>query len=699
MKNSGTALLTGARDSKLSRVQTMQLIKKLGQFVPVLKFEPVWMSSPGDRDRETDLRLSESDFFTRDLDEAVLNGQLDCAVHSAKDLPEKLRAGLDFLCFPWKEDRRDVLVYPEGKEAVPCPRIGVSSERRAAYVEKRFPDGQVLNIRGNIDERIAQLDAGKYDVLIMAAAGLLRLGLSDRISEYIPLDELTPPPAQGQLAVVFKDGSKTFNTLRKLFVKTLVFAGAGIGTKDNATLGTVEALRNCDICFYDSLCPRELLEELPAGAESVYVGKRKGEHSYSQDEICELLTDSVKEGKKVVRLKGGDPGMYGRLAEETAALDVFELPYRVLPGVSSLAVATSTTGLLLTRRGMSRGFTVAAPRKAGSPEIKWFSNEERKSFPQVFFMGVSELETIVDKLISDGYSQDLPLSVIFNAGYPDCEIISATLATITGKLPESSMPGIIIAGDIADSRFLYREHGALNSMRVLFTGSEALRCKAVRTIQDFGGIPICRPMIKLELEGESTLEPSVFEKIISADWLVVNSPSAAELLLNSGIDLRKMPKIAVCGRGTAEVFKKHSIYPEVCPEQDFGTDGLYRVLKDKIKRSDKIIRLCSDSSSLELTDMLKKISPDTKDIIFYRNIPVTYEDLPEFDAVLFTSPSTVKAFPDDMLKNKKICVIGEPTGKALARYDLIKGENASINDMLFALAANRINDILRQGDV
>lgn len=139
MKNSGTALLTGARDSKLSRVQTMQLIKKLGQFVPVLKFEPVWMSSPGDRDRETDLRLSEPDFFTRDLDEAVLNGQLDCAVHSAKDLPEKLRTGLDFLYIPWREDRRDVLVYPEGRGAVPCPRVGVSSERRAAYVGKTLP--------------------------------------------------------------------------------------------------------------------------------------------------------------------------------------------------------------------------------------------------------------------------------------------------------------------------------------------------------------------------------------------------------------------------------------------------------------------------------------------------------------------------------------------------------------------------------
>jgi len=666
----------------------MQLIEKLGQFVPALELEPVWMSSPGDRDREIDLRRSEADFFSRDLDEAVLNEQIDCAVHSAKDLPEKLRAGLDFLYVPWKEDSRDVLVYPAGKELVPCPRIGISSERRAVYAAKRFPGGRILNIRGNIDDRIAQLDAGEYDVLIMAAAGLIRLNLADRISEYIPLDELTPPPAQGQLAVVFKAGSRTFNILRKLFVKTLIFAGAGTGTKANATLGTLDALRNCDICFYDALCPQELLDELPIGAESVYVGKRKGEHSYSQEEICGLLTDVAKKGKNVVRLKGGDPGMFGRLAEETAALDAFELPYRVLPGVSSLAAATSSTGLLLTRRGLSRGFTVATPRKAGSPEIEWFSDEERKSFPQVFFMGASELETITNNLISDAYPENLPVSVVFNAGYPDCEIISGTAATITAKLPESSMPGIIIAGDIADRRFLYKGHGALNDMRVLFTGSEALLDKTVRMIHDFGGIPICRPMIKLERV------VCDLEKITSADWLIVNSPSAAELLLSSGMDLRKLPKIAVCGKGTAELFEKHNIYPEVCPEQDFGTDGLYKALRDKIKSSDKIIRLCSDSSGPELTGMLKKTAPDMEDVVFYRNIPISCEELPEFDAVLFTSPSTVKAFPKARLENKKICVIGEPTAKALTGYDVIKGENASIGDMLFALAADRINEIL-----
>ena len=689
MINSKKVLLTGARDSKLSKAQTRQTLAQLGRFVPALKFETVWMSSPGDRDRETDLRISDPDFFSRDLDDAIINEKIDCAIHSAKDLPGKLRDGLDFMYIPWKEDPRDVLVYPKAKGLVSNPRIGISSERREKYASKHFPEGQNLNIRGDIDDRIAQLDAGKYDMLIMAAAGLIRLGLADRISEYISLEELTPPQAQGQLAIVFKKDNSTFVLLRKLFVKTVIFAGAGIGTKANTTLGTIEAIKNCDICFYDSLCPQELLEYLSSGAKTIYVGKRKGEHSHSQQEICEMLVDSAKKGKRIVRLKGGDPGMFGRLAEEIEALDAFQLPHRVLPGVSSLAAATTSTGLLLTRRGMSRGFTVATPRKSGSSGIEWISDKEKKSFSQVFFMGVSELKTITNHLLSDGYSPELPVSVVFNAGYPDCTVISGTIGDIADKLPETSKPGIIITGDIADSRFLYKAHGLLSGIRILFTGSEALKDKAVRAIRDFGGTPICMPMIKLErLDGVS---PS---KINRTDWLIVNSPSCAKLLIESAMDLRKLPKIAVCGKGTAKVFEKHNIYPDVCPEQDFGAEGLFEAMKKVIKSSDKIIRLCPDSSKAKFTEKLKKIAPDTEDIIFYRNIPVSYDSISEFDVVLFTSPSTVKAFPESALEGKIICAIGKPTEKALAKYDVIKGTNASIDDMILALAADIINDSL-----
>ena len=700
MKSSQTVLQAGARNSKLSLAQTEQAFAKLKELLPVLDFEIISFSSPGDRDKKTDLRESDADFFTRDLDDAVLSGEIDCAVHSAKDLPQELREGLDVLYFPWAEDRRDVLIYPKG--AANAPRIGISSKRREEYAAKRFSAGKTLPIRGNIDDRIAQLDRGEYDVLIMAAAGLVRLGLADRISEYIPLEELTPPPDQGRLAMVFKKGNSTFTLLRKLFVKPLVFAGAGVGTKENTTLGTIEALKNCDVCLYDALCPQELLDYLPCGAQAIYVGKRSGKHSYSQTEICRMLLDYARKGKRVVRLKGGDPGIFGRLAEEIAVLDEYELPYRVLPGISSLTAATTSTGLLLTRRGTARGFNVFSPRKSGSSDIEWLSDEEKSEMPQVFFMGVGKLKGICEQLLAEGRNSATPVAVVFNAGYPDQKIINGTIENITDKMPDASMPGIIIVGDIANRDFIFREHGVFAGKRILFAGSEALKTKAERNIREFGGIPVSMPMIELE----SCLKEAEIKEISKADWIIVNSPSSAEFLVESGVDLRKLPKIAVCGKQTAAIFEARGIKPEICPEKDFGAAELLKSIKGELKKSDRVVRLCSDKSDSLLTDELKKIAPDTGELISYNNKPVTYDSLPEFDAVLFTSPSTVESFVSNFsitsLKSKKICVIGKPTEKTLKELlpeaSVIKGTEATVEDMIFTLAAEYVKSDLKGDD-
>ena len=233
-------LKTGARNSALSITQTKNTVKELEQVFPSVVWDIVPMSSPGDRDKRSDLRKSDPDFFTRDVDEALINGEIDCAIHSAKDLPYPLRKEIDWFWLPWREDPRDVLVgkvsgkQNEEKKEPNTPtlqhsnlRIGISSERREEYCRERFPDAELLPIRGNIEERVAQLDEGKYDLLIMAAAGLKRLGMEDRISEYIPLTEMPPPLGQGFIAVTFRTGDSRFETMRKLFVKPVIFAGGG----------------------------------------------------------------------------------------------------------------------------------------------------------------------------------------------------------------------------------------------------------------------------------------------------------------------------------------------------------------------------------------------------------------------------------------------------------------------------------------
>ena len=662
------------------------------------------MSSPGDRDKATDLRLTPGDFFTRDLDEAVLEGRIDCAVHSAKDLPDELPAGMDLLYLPWMEDPRDVLILPQGVSVIPdAPRIGVSSARREDYCRKRFPDAVMLSIRGNIDQRIRQLDNGDYDLLIMAAAGLNRIGMADRISEYIPLHELTTPPGQGTLAVTFRKGDVRFNQLRKLFVKPVIFAGAGTGTIDNVTLGTVEALKHCDICFYDAICPAGLLELLPEGAEKVDVGKRKGHHAFSQAEISLKLVEAARRGLSVVRLKGGDPGIFGRLAEETELLDEYELPYRVLPGVSSLNAATTASGLLLTRRGLSRGFTAATPRRSGSDKIEWFSAAEEKALPKVFFMAVSGIGEVMEELEAEEYPASLPVSVVFDACGEEELIISGTLADIAAKVPDSPLPGIVITGAVAGRGFLFPKNGALGGMRVLFAGSAALSEKAKAAILNFDGRLLPRPMIELIPAANA---PEALTKAAAADWLIVTSPSAAQILLDAAFrvkfDLRQLPSLAVCGPGTAEKFLAHGIYPEVCAAENFGAQGLRDALSGKILPGHTVLRLRSDLAGEKLDEQLRQMAASVTDFVLYKNQPVHYDRLPPFDAVLFTSVSSVMAFfenfPPSMLADKTICAIGNPTASRLKELlpgvEIVQGTEATVESMVYALAVKQISSKL-----
>ncbi len=700
MKNSKPALLTGARDSKLSLAQSRQALAKLHELLPALNFELIPMSSPGDRDRITDLRTAEPDFFTRDLDDAVLNGTVDCAMHSAKDLPEILRNGLDMFYLPWCEDQRDVLVYPLDRSLPPAPGIGVSSERRAKYCTEYFPHGKQLPVRGNIEQRIAQLDAGKFDILVMAAAGLKRLGLKNRISEYISLTTLPVPAAQGWLAITFRKHDSRFNNLRKLFVKRVILAGAGIGSATNTTTGVISAIKKCDSCLYDALCPTELLNNLSPTAKAIYVGKRQGEHSLTQLQICQLIIDHARRGKKVVRLKGGDPGIFGRLAEEVELLDEYELPYTVMPGISSMSLATTATGLLLTRRGINRGFTVATPRKSGSGKLEWFNNTETADFTKVFFMGASEVKAIAQNMINDGAPENLPISIVYGAGCEQRQIISGNLANIAEKLPNTKLPGIIITGQTADAKYLYRQHGALAGQKILFTGSRYLTAKATAEITNFDGMPIIMPMIELIPANDIT------EKLMllpQAQWLIIPSPAAAEILFSAiktaRFDIRQLPKIAVSGSGTAKVLGKYGIYPDIVPTTNCGSAGLITALTPILTIKDQVIRLCSDKAGSELSSQLNKTGAKVIDLELYRNQPIKYDLLPEFDAIVFTSASTISAFINnfgsDKLTAKTVCVIGTPTRCQLEKLNincrLLQSCEATIASQLFTLATEQIN--------
>ncbi|HPN84103.1 MAG TPA: uroporphyrinogen-III C-methyltransferase [Victivallales bacterium] len=681
MNSASKTILMGARDSKLSRVQTELAVAELAKLFPSMSFRMIFLSSPGDRNKELDLRSSPDDFFTRDLDDAVEKKQIDCAVHSAKDLPPSPREGLDWFFLPCCEDMRDAIVMPAKKTSrgKGVLRIGVSSERRAKFCLKKFPNARILPIRGNIEERIAKLDAGDFDMIICAAAGLKRLGLEQRISEYIPLEELAVPDGQGRLAITFKSGNPLFSKIRKFFIHPVVFAGAGPGDKKLITQTAREEIQSCDVCLHDSLASDELLSQLKAGARAVHTGKRAGQHSMKQEEINIMIANFARQGMAVLRLKGGDPGIFGRLAEETAVLDSLDLPFRVVPGISSLQAATSSTGMLLTRRGLSRGFSVFTPRKAISGDCEIPSKKEFSSMPAAIFMAKSELEKLSDQLIRTGRKPDETAVIVFNAACIDEIIIHAKLSelgNLTKKTKKITGPGIVLCGENFDKRFLFRKNGLLEGKKILLTCSEEMGEKASREILRLGGIPISMPMIRFETSADTgKLFSGSTPLILKYNWLAITSPASARIFLDSAVnarfDLRRLPLIMSSGPETSKELVARGIFPDIQAERDFGSKGLAEIAVRKLKKGERVARLVSDKSFKKMTAELRRAGILVDEIVLYKTIPVNYSTLPEFDAVFFASPSAAESFKNNFgstaLRKKDVVVLGDVTADALKK--------------------------------
>ncbi len=629
-----TPLRIGARDSALSLIQARDALARLTEATG-LTFDLVPASSPGDRDLATDLRQTPGDFFTRDLDDALLRGDLDAALHSAKDLPpEGLRDGLDWFWLPWREDPRDCLVA-----RVPDPkRIGVSSARRDAWAARRFPNAARLTLRGAIPERLARLDRGDYDAIIVAAAALRRLGLQERITEYIPLGELTPPPGQGVLAMTFRRGDPRLRALRGLFVKAVRFVGAGVGDAGLCTVAGLRELRLADVVIYDALLDPALLEGIRA--ERLYVGKRSGAHALPQAAITALIGERARRGERVVRLKGGDPGIFGRLAEETDALAADGLPFRVWPGVSALAAATTATGMLLTRREAGKGFAVGTPRAAGGGST------------DVWFMALGLADEVARR-----YPPETPCAVVSDAGAPGQTIWRGTVGALHAGTPER--PGLLLVGEAATHGF--PALGPLAGRRVWVTSSPGVAEKAAAAVTDLGGVPVVRPLVRFEPLAEVKIRPSK-----GYNLLVVTSPTAARLLLERlACPIQYLPKrLAVTGPGTAEVLA-HLHIDTLAPERDFSARGLLAALPGDLTGA-KILRVRSEEAGPGLAQALKARGAKVKDLVLYRTVGLPETEPPPHEAVFLASASAARAWAASAApKGRDLIALGGPTAEAL----------------------------------
>ncbi|HLT21414.1 MAG TPA: hydroxymethylbilane synthase [Thermomicrobiales bacterium] len=196
----------GTRGSALAQIQAGRIKERLEAAYPALRCEIVIISTEGDRDKQTPLTvIGGRGVFAKDLQLALLDGRIDCAVHSLKDLPTRLPEGLVLAAVLERDDPRDVFLSPNGKTLEELPagaRVGTSSRRRMAEVRHARPDVEIVELRGNVDTRVRKVMAGdQYDGAVLAAAGIRRMGYADKIAEVLDLDRFTPSPGQAALGV------------------------------------------------------------------------------------------------------------------------------------------------------------------------------------------------------------------------------------------------------------------------------------------------------------------------------------------------------------------------------------------------------------------------------------------------------------------------------------------------------------------
>ena len=237
--------------------------------------------------------------------------------------------------------------------------------------------------------------------------------------------------------------------------------GAGCGDYDLITLRGLEAIKKCDVLIYDDLIDEKLLEYVPAGAEIIYMGKRNGRHSFLQQEINETIVKCAKSGKTVVRLKGGDPFVFGRGGEEATALIESGIDFEIIPGISSCIAIPAFAGIPVTHRKISRSFHVITAHTAdttdGLPDD--FDNYASLKGTLVFLMGLTKIEQISKRLIAGGKDPETPSAVISGGNSREHATVRAALKNIAKAAQEAQVksPAVIVVGDTAAMELKYLE--------------------------------------------------------------------------------------------------------------------------------------------------------------------------------------------------------------------------------------------------
>lgn len=479
--------------------------------------------------------------------------------------------------------------------------------------------------------------------------------------------------------------------------------GAGCGDFELLTLKGKRCISEADCIIYDRLVNKRILGFAGKGTEFIYLGKENTEGGLIQEEINNKILEKALEGKIVVRLKGGDPFVFGRGGEEIEKLSEKNIPFEIVPGITSAIAVPEYAGIPVTHRGLSKSFHVFTGMTAKENSFHDFKKIAELEGTLVFLMGVKNLGLITGELIKHGKDKNTPAAVIEKGTTGKQRVITDSLENIfkTAEKEKAVSPAVIVIGDVVKKRekFNWFEKKELFGKNILVTRDTAQGENFCREIEKLGGNSELLSFLRIE----DKMHNFNYENLKNYQALLFNSPNGVKFFFEHIPDMRVLGniKIGAVGAKTKEELEKFKIKPDVMPEKYLTAELAEEILKIT-EENDRILVITSDISPCDDMEWSRKYNRKFEKFIGYntnfnlKSKTDVEKILKDVEYITFLSSSAVKSFVSSLendiscVKRLKVISIGPSTTKTL--------KNFKINIFSEALdyTADGVIDILRK---
>jgi len=436
--------------------------------------------------------------------------------------------------------------------------------------------------------------------------------------------------------------------------------GAGPGDYKLISLKGLEYIKEAQTIVYDRLADERLLAYASPGAELIYVGKASSEHTMRQEEINQLLVDKAGQGKKVVRLKGGDPFVFGRGGEEALELEAAGIPFEVVPGITSAIAVPAYAGIPVTHRGIATSFAVITghedPAKTES-NIRW-DKLTLGADTLVFLMGVENLPHITAKLLEHGRGPDTPAAVIRWGTKPEQQVLVTTVAKAAEEVSRQGIkpPAIFIVGEVVTLReqLAWFDKRPLFGKKVLVTRAREQASVLTAALEDLGAQCLEAPAIKIVPPDSFAALDKALADLTRYTWLIFTSANGVdyffERLRHAGRDTRALAglMVAAIGAPTAARLQEFGVVADVVP-LEFRAEGVVAALTGRVEAGMRVLipraavardvlpeELAKTGAEVDVVEAYRTVTADTDGVLLAEKLAAG-----DIDLITFTSSSTV----------------------------------------------------------